>query len=162
VRTGRAALAEYVLKEIAERSWSYSEVVRRSGGHIKSANTLTNLVNGNVQTVSEETVHGLSVAFNVLPDVVFNIYRRKSPTEPDVEEQQLLSYFRSLPRERKADALSHLEMLHNRYGKNGQQGEAGSKGPESGAVYEGVAGIPKSVRGGSKKAVSKSSKKSDK
>jgi transcriptional regulator with XRE-family HTH domain len=74
VHTGRDALAEWEEAERKERGWSFGEIVRRSGGYIKSASTLTNLVGGHVAKVSEDTLRGLAKAFNFDPRVVYSIY----------------------------------------------------------------------------------------
>ena len=79
VLNGREAIAEYIGNKVAELGWSYGEIVRRSGGHIKSASTLVNIVNGNVQRVSEETLLGLAHAFKVSDEYIFNLYRGKPP-----------------------------------------------------------------------------------
>jgi transcriptional regulator with XRE-family HTH domain len=79
VRIGREAVADFISQKVAELGWSYGEIVRRSGGHIKSASTLVNIVNGNVQRVSEETLLGLAHAFKITDDFILNLYRGKSP-----------------------------------------------------------------------------------
>jgi transcriptional regulator with XRE-family HTH domain len=78
VQTGREAVAALISKKVTDLGWSYGEIVRRSGGHIKSASTLVNIVNGNVQRVSEETLLGLAHAFTVSDEYIFNLYRGKS------------------------------------------------------------------------------------
>lgn len=78
VQSGREAVADLIGQKISELGWSYGEIVRRSGGHIKSASTLVNIVNGNVQRVSEETLLGLAHAFKVSEEHIFNLYRGKA------------------------------------------------------------------------------------
>lgn len=95
VSNGREGLAEFVRDEMARRGWSYGEIVRRSGNHIKSASTLGNIVNGHVVTVSEDTLKGLAHAFEVQPDRLFQIYYGKANSS-QLDEQGAVD-FQQLP-----------------------------------------------------------------
>jgi transcriptional regulator with XRE-family HTH domain len=120
VRSGREAVAGYVEQELAGRGWSYGEVVRRSGGYIRSASTLVNVVNGNVQKVSEDTLLGLATAFKVPRDFVFSLYHG-NPVAPGDERGEyqrrrelLLWMFDDLPEECQLDVLASVAGVHER------------------------------------------------
>lgn len=74
VQIGREALAAYIEKERTTRGWSFGEIVRRSGDYIKSSSTLGNIVNGNVEEVTENTMRGLGKAFDVPVTQIFELY----------------------------------------------------------------------------------------
>lgn len=65
VQSGRDALAAYVTRQMDERHWSTYDVVRESGGLIKSNSTVWNIANGVGTEVKEKTLKGLANAFRV-------------------------------------------------------------------------------------------------
>lgn len=123
VRSGRQKLADYVERERGVRGWSFGEIVRRSGGHIKSASTLTNLVAGHVQTVSEETLRGIAKAFEDNDAEIFEIYYGKSldklsPTDfasaleaLGVEQLQAYGGVENLSDEDRAEVVAMLKTM---------------------------------------------------
>lgn len=115
VRIGREAIADLVLREQEERGWSYGEIARRSGGLIKSPSTLVNLVNGNVQKVSEDTLRGLAKAFNKPEEELLLMYygnKALSASEAfDSEIFVMFKGFNELSDEDKADLLPTIRML---------------------------------------------------
>lgn len=65
VRDEREALADFVNRQMNERRWSTYDVVRESGGLIKSNSTIWNIANGVGTEIKEKTLKGLARAFKV-------------------------------------------------------------------------------------------------
>lgn len=78
MRIGVEALAEFIRSEMkkGERDWSVREVSRRASaaGYKLSAATITNILNGYVERVSEGTLKALAAAFRVPDTEVLSIY----------------------------------------------------------------------------------------
>lgn len=129
VQVGRQAIADYVTREAAARGWSYGEIVRRSGGHIKSASTLVNIVNANVQKVSEDTLRGLARAFEAQPEDLFSIYYggkpQPAPEAFDSEIFVMFKGFEELSDEDKAELLATVRMLGAEIQRRRPQGKKG-------------------------------------
>jgi transcriptional regulator with XRE-family HTH domain len=68
VTSEREALAVFVNREMKKRNWSTYDVVRESGGLIKSNSTVWNISQGIGREVKEKTLKGLSQAFKVSVD----------------------------------------------------------------------------------------------
>jgi transcriptional regulator with XRE-family HTH domain len=151
------SLADYVQRVRNEKNLSLMDVSRRSGGLIANAH-ISRIENGWVKSVGIEKLRALAKGLGVPEDEIFSVARGSSNTgDLQSDELRLVHFYRGIPYERKLDLLSYSEMLFTRYGDQGARVSNG--GPQSGKVYEAVAGIPKAVRDGRKKADKASAKK---
>ncbi len=147
------SLADYVRRVIAEKGLNYREVARRAEGVI-SHSTVFDVINERNKNVSARTLKGLATGLGITEDEIFAVARGISLSEPSLEEQHLLSCFRSLPHERKSDALAYLRLLAQRYG-GGKHKEPAHVGARP--VYKAIAGIPKSLKVKGRKPAAKKS-----
>jgi transcriptional regulator with XRE-family HTH domain len=113
VRNGREALGRFIEAERKERGWSYGEIARRSEGYIQSPSTVGNIVNGNVATVSEDTMLGLAKAFKVPAEKVRDVYYGKQKPKQATQERfaELALKFDRLPDNKKVNGEALIELL---------------------------------------------------
>lgn len=117
VRNGREAVGRWIEAERDGRGWRNAEIARRSGGYIKSPSTVGNIINGNVETVSEDTMRGLSKAFKVPLEKVFEIYYGKPKPKPETGTRfaELALKFDRLPDNKKVNGEALVELLEREF-----------------------------------------------
>jgi transcriptional regulator with XRE-family HTH domain len=151
-------LADYVRRVRFEKGFSLLAVQRNSRGQI-AGSYVSRIENGiaDAEGVTPKKLQALAVGLQVPEDEIFAVARGQSMSgDLTLEETRLLHCFRSIPLERKTDALGYLEMLFKLYGKNGDDtSKVGKGGPQAGKVYDAVAGIPNAVKRGAGKTSKK-------
>lgn len=93
VRNGQEALASFVRQEMDSRNWSTYDIVRESGGLIKSNSTAWNVLNRRGKEIKDQTLRGLAKAFKVPEKQIFDIYL-------------------GIPKDRVAESNRLIEMAH--------------------------------------------------
>lgn len=157
VSTERETLGDYVRRVRNEKRLSLREVSLRSGGQIANSH-ISRIESGEARGVSVDKLRSLAKGLGVPEDELFSVARGRSGAgDLNAEEWRIIHYYRNIPYERQLDLLSYSEMLFNRYGNHSAQ--AGNGGPQSGKVYDAVAGIPKAVKGAHKRAGKAADKK---
>jgi transcriptional regulator with XRE-family HTH domain len=104
-------LADYVRAVRNEKRLSLSDVERLSSGHI-SDSYVWRIENGHITNVTPKMLRALARGLQVPEDEVFTVARGKSTQEPSAVENQLLTFFRQLPDERKEDVMRFIRSLH--------------------------------------------------
>ncbi len=114
VRNGQEALAEFVRQEMESRNWSTYDIVRESGGLIKSNSTAWNVLNSRGKEVKDKTLRGLAKAFNVPEKNVFDIYLETTKGH-EAENNRLLEMahkFDALPEEKRPAIEPLIDVLN--------------------------------------------------
>lgn len=125
VRNGQEALAKFVRQEMESRNWSTYDIVRESGGLIKSNSTAWNVLNSRGKEVKDKTLRGLAKAFKVPEKKVFDIYL-ETPRDLATANNRLLEMahkFDALPEKRRPAVEPLIDVLDRELDRLAREGK---------------------------------------